>query len=279
MTTPNSTPYINDVAAHLTDLPTAARRAALADLRDLLAEGVTPADLGPAEQYATELRASLGAEPAETLGRVLGLPVDVRAPTSARVRSRVFDPTDSRILVPRILGAGWRLNYGALAVRLGLLRPDDVDDDVLAHVPPAVRRVTRAIPWVTAAKTAFWAAAAWRTGPRVPSHWDVAGRVDGWSDRRLILPALTAFATGAAWWGTRTDPDDPLVRPALAASAGATTTAIAVLTTWTARRPTRPHPEVAMVAIAPLATTAVMLIWPVRAGLRALAREASPPAP
>ena len=271
--------YLDDVAAHLGTLPAAERRAALADLRDLLTEGVNPDDLGPAEDYATALGARRDQEPSETLGRVLGMPVDVRGTTDPHVRSRVFDPSDPRMVVPRVLGAGWRLNYGAVAVRLGLLRPDDYDDEVLAHIPADVARLTRAMPWIVAAKTAVWATVAWRTGREVPSNWDLSGRVSGWSDRRVVLPALVAIAAGAAVWGSRaTAPDDRLVRQALATSAGSTTTTIALLTAWTAGRPDEPHPAVAAAVLAPLATTAAMLICPVRAGLRALPPASATPA-
>ena len=259
-------------------MPAAERRAALADLRDLLTEGVDPDDLGPAEDYAAALGARRDQEPSETLGRVLGMPVDVRGTTDPHVRSRVFDPSDPRMFVPRVLGAGWRLNYGALAVRLGLLRPDDYDDEVLAHIPADVARLTRAMPWIVAAKTAVWATVAWRTGREVPSNWDLSGRVSGWSDRRAVLPALVAIAAGsAAWASLAAAPDDRLVRQALATSAGSATTTIALLTAWTSKRPDEPHPAVAAAVLAPLATTAAMLICPVRAGLRALPPAATTP--
>lgn len=273
-----ATRYVDDVAAHLGSLPAAERRAALGDLRELLTEGVDPEDLGPAEDYAAALGVRREQGTSETLGHVLGLPVDVRGTTDPHVRSRVFDPSDPRMFVPRVLGAGWRLNYGALAVRLGLLRPDDYDDEVLAHIPPGVARLTRAMPWIVAAKTAVWAAVAWRTGREVPSNWDLSGRVSGWSDRRAVLPALVAIAAGsAAWASLAAAPDDRLVRQALATSAGSTTTTIALLTAWTSKRPDEPHPAVAAAVLAPLATTAAMLICPVRAGLRALPPAATTP--
>ena len=273
-----ATRYVDDVAAHLGSLPAAERRAALGDLRELLTEGVDPEDLGPAEDYAAALGVRREQGTSETLGHVLGLPVDVRGTTDPHVRSRVFDPSDPRMFVPRVLGAGWRLNYGALAVRLGLLRPDDYDDEVLAHIPADVARLTRAMPWIVAAKTAVWATVAWRTGREVPSNWDLSGRVSGWSDRRAVLPALVAIAAGsAAWASLAAAPDDRLVRQALATSAGSTTTTIALLTAWTAGRPDEPHPAVAAAVLAPLATTAAMLICPVRAGLRALPPAATTP--
>lgn len=273
-----ATRYVDDVAAHLGSLPAAERRAALGDLRELLTEGVDPEDLGPAEDYAAALGVRREQGTSETLGHVLGLPVDVRGTTDPHVRSRVFDPSDPRMVVPRVLGAGWRLNYGAVAVRLGLLRPDDYDDEVLAHIPADVARLTRAMPWIVAAKTAVWAAVAWRTGREVPSNWDLSGRVSGWSDRRAVLPALVAIAAGsAAWASLAAAPDDRLVRQALATSAGSTTTTIALLTAWTSKRPDEPHPAVAAAVLAPLATTAAMLICPVRAGLRALPPAATTP--
>jgi len=273
-----ATRYVDDVAAHLGSLPAAERRAALGDLRELLTEGVDPEDLGPAEDYAAALGVRRDQGTSETLGHVLGLPVDVRGTTDPHVRSRVFDPSDPRMVVPRVLGAGWRLNYGAVAVRLGLLRPDDYDDEVLAHIPADVARLTRAMPWIVAAKTAVWAAVAWRTGREVPSNWDLSGRVSGWSDRRAVLPALVAIAAGsAAWASLAAAPDDRLVRQALATSAGSTTTTIALLTAWTSKRPDEPHPAVAAAVLAPLATTAAMLICPVRAGLRALPPAATTP--
>lgn len=279
--------YVDDVATHLRGLDARARRAALADLRDLLAEGVAPDELGPAEEYAAALRSTLspdsgsGRSGQSPQGRVFGVPVDLRGATHAEIRSRAFDPADPRILVPRIMGAGWRLNYGALAVRLGLIRPDDLDAEVLAAIPPRVRAVTRAIPLVAAAKTAVWVCAAWRSGGRVPSNWDAAGRVTAWADRRAGLLPLAAIAGAAAWWGTREDhsPEDLLVRRAMAAAAGATTTAIGALTVWTMRDPDSPHRAAPLAAVVPVVTAAVMLICPVRAGLRALGTGGDPATP
>lgn len=269
--------FLDDVASHLAPLPAAARRAAVSDLRDLLAEGIEPAELGPANEYAATLRATLGAEGDdgdEVQARVFGIPVDIRGATSARVRSRMFDPTDPRILVPRLLGAGWSPNFGAIAVRLGLIRPDDLDADVVAHIPERVKSVTRAVPWLLAAKTAALVAVAWRSGASVPSHWNGAGRVDGWSDRRVALLPLLAISGATAWWGTRPtpSPEDRLVRAAIGAWAGATTTSIAAVTVTSAWRPDAAHPEAAMIAVAPFVTAAAMLICPVRAGVRALGR-------
>ena len=44
-------------------------------------------------------------------GKILGLvPYDVRPPSFARLRERLWNPRDERFLVPTFFGAGWTLN-------------------------------------------------------------------------------------------------------------------------------------------------------------------------
>lgn len=51
-------------------------------------------------------------------GRVLGVvPYDLRRPTFARVKSRWWNPRDSRVLTPRAFGVGWDVNLARLARR------------------------------------------------------------------------------------------------------------------------------------------------------------------
>jgi hypothetical protein len=48
-------------------------------------------------------------------GRLAGvLPYDLRPPTPARFRSRVWNPDDERLIVPQVFGIGWTLNLGRL---------------------------------------------------------------------------------------------------------------------------------------------------------------------
>jgi len=65
---------------------------------------------------ATELR-----KPAEERtweGRIAGrVPYDLRPPTLARGRERLWNPADRRVFVPTVFGVGWTVNFG------GLLRP------------------------------------------------------------------------------------------------------------------------------------------------------------
>jgi len=56
-------------------------------------------------------------------GRFLCLPYDFTAPTLGRVKERVWNEDEERVLTPPVFGAGWSLNLRAVARRLGLLQP------------------------------------------------------------------------------------------------------------------------------------------------------------
>lgn len=62
---------------------------------------------------ATELR-----KPAEERtweGRIAGfVPYDLRPPTIARARERLWNASDRRILVPTVFGVGWTVNLRRL---------------------------------------------------------------------------------------------------------------------------------------------------------------------
>ena len=52
-------------------------------------------------------------------GRIAGIiPYDLRRPTVARLRQRVWNTDDQRIVVPTAFGVGWTLNVGGLMARL-----------------------------------------------------------------------------------------------------------------------------------------------------------------
>lgn len=73
--------------------------------------GVGTALLGAA--LITELRKPAGARTWE--GRIAGrVPYDLRLPTPARVRDRLWNPADRRIFVPTVFGVGWTVNLRRL---------------------------------------------------------------------------------------------------------------------------------------------------------------------
>jgi hypothetical protein len=47
-------------------------------------------------------------------GKFLGIPYDWRRPTGERVRSRLWNPSEPRLLVPKVYGWGWTINFARL---------------------------------------------------------------------------------------------------------------------------------------------------------------------
>lgn len=153
--------YVDEVAAHL-KLRGTARQQALADLRDALAEAADAVDdaiaiAGRAADYARSLDEEFGTTDG-AFRTILGMPNSFGRGIGRRLAG-TFDPADERLLVPRVFGAGWTLNMGAVAVRLGWLRPDDVDDELLAEASDdhltGPRLVAAAATALAAASTAL----------------------------------------------------------------------------------------------------------------------------
>lgn len=244
--------YEDQVAAALEDLPVDVRTAALDDLRAALLDGATEADLGSPSDYAAHVLDAFAksTDPADGQGDVFGVPYETRGATDAAVRSRIWAPADPRILVPRMFGLGWAVNLGAVAVRLGLLRPDDWDDESLDLVDPRVLSALRCAPVVWALAAAVISVRTMRRGQPVPINWGRHGRPDAWSGpSAALLPA--AIAAGFAVWGTRTTTgDDRMIRPALGAAGASLACANAVLTSMSAKDPNRDVPVPALLAVA-----------------------------
>lgn len=127
-------------------------------------------------------------------GRVLGIPYDVRVPTTARVASRLWDPMNPHILVPRVWGAGWDINFGALAVKTGIVRPDD-EDEPFEAAPPAAVLATLAVPLTLAAAVLVLMAVRYSSLPaELPTNWDLAGNAAGYWPKAVDLGLLAALA-------------------------------------------------------------------------------------
>lgn len=50
-------------------------------------------------------------------GRVARVPYDFRAPSLTRLRSGIWQPDQSAVVVPKSFGLGWTLNLGSVAAR------------------------------------------------------------------------------------------------------------------------------------------------------------------
>ncbi|MDO5701016.1 MAG: DUF5808 domain-containing protein [Bowdeniella nasicola] len=174
----------------------------------------------------------------EPQARILGIPIDVRGVSEPAVRLRMFDPENPDLLVPRAAGVGWDLNFGALAVRLGLIRHDDSPGDLTAHIPPALARTLPALPVVAAAATSVAALAVAARHDRLPTGFTATflpkGDDAAW---RALLPPLT-IAWGAAAWSVVTHRRSgiDLVGAAGATGLGAMTTALVAATGRAATR-------------------------------------------
>lgn len=120
-------------------------------------------------------------------GTLLGIPYDVRMPTPERVASRLWDPRDPRILMPRVFGAGWTINFGGLAVRLHLIEPDS-EDEPFGQVPDAAFMWALLVPvGLCAAILGSFLAFRAVLPAELPAHWNAAGVADD------FWPAPTAF--------------------------------------------------------------------------------------
>jgi Family of unknown function (DUF5808) len=47
-------------------------------------------------------------------GKVGFIPYDFRLPTPRRIRQKIWNPDDERILVPQLFGVGWTINLGRI---------------------------------------------------------------------------------------------------------------------------------------------------------------------
>ena len=200
--TPETTRYIADVADHLSHLPRPVRAEALADLSDLLASGVTPGELGSPAHYAAALALAPTAPNRDTprsTPRLLGVPF-------AASRSPLWNPGDPHLLLPRRFGLGWTLNLGAVAVKLGWLRPDDADLDVLSAAPLAAWVGSSLIPAACEAVTLGACITAWRRAVdgQLPANAGSDGRPNFWADRRLVLGVIYAVAAASTAVGVTT---------------------------------------------------------------------------
>lgn len=211
--------YVAAVRAGLSGLRARDREDALAELKSLLRDvaeragaAAAVAALGDPDAYAAGVREALGAgdRPSETeagpqpQGRLLGMPYDFRGASVDRIGSRLWNSADPRIFMPRLFGLGWTVNFGALAVKLHLIRPDDTGDESFEAVPGVAVTVVLAIPALFAAAIVLAIAVSWSGLPaEVPVHWGVSGAPDDWAPKGLafglvlaltVLPTIVSYA-------------------------------------------------------------------------------------
>lgn len=128
--------------------------------------------------------------------------------TDPDAREQWWDPADPRIFVPRAIGIGWDINLGAVAVKLGWIRPDDFDDDVLGAIPPQFAQGMRAALAATA-------------GLAIGGSILAATRQDRDSDRGSAVADVIGVAAVTGFAATRTQRSDKLITGSIATGVNA----------------------------------------------------------
>jgi hypothetical protein len=127
-------------------------------------------------------------------GRVLGIPYDFRPPTARRIAHRWWNLLDGRVLVPRVWGAGWDVNLGAVAVSLGIVRPDD-EDVPFGAVPDRALHAAFAVPAaIFVALVAMIALTYGRLPATVPMGWSLTFQPNQYWDTRLAAAFVLVMA-------------------------------------------------------------------------------------
>lgn len=289
--------YLVEVRAHLTSLAASERDDALAELESLLraeaersSEAAAVAAVGDAPTYAAGILEALGEYDTADLdgrpvpqGTVLGMPYDFRGASVERIGSRIWNPADPRIFMPRLFGVGWTFNLGAIAVKLGLIRPDDVADESYDRIPSPVLTTVVALPAILLAVAVTVLLATWSSLPaELPIHWGVSGQADDWAPRAWVLGLLLVFALllPALSYPKILKRDTP-VRSRLLAAAGLGMGAILVLgitlVTIADANGGASGNWVLLVVFGMFAVPFLMLYVPLRIGLRAEWRGATSP--
>ena len=207
--------YLGDVARALSGTDPAMLEDLLPDLESHLLERLDAsstaddvsrliAELGSPDSFSAEL--SGGAAPqggtGAGAGKILGIPYDVRIPTAQRIAERLWNPRDPRLLMPRVFGMGWDVNFGAVAVRLHLIEPDS-EDVPFTSTPNSAFLAALAVPVaLTSAMLISYLALRGVLPARLPSHWNIYGVADDFWDHTafgmLFLLALLP-TLWAAW--------------------------------------------------------------------------------
>lgn len=178
------------------------KNAVLAELTSFLCEHLTT---GSTPAQVRTLAASAGTPDAESqasrlsrLWQQVASGFDPRG-VAARVATTWWNPADERLLVPRAIGWGFDLNFGAIAVRLGLIEPD-AEAEPFTSTPDSAFAKAAAVPAALAAATMLHYTVRGRRLPdRLPAHWDVAGTPDRWvGKRRAAVTDLTTTVVPAA---------------------------------------------------------------------------------
>lgn len=231
----------------------------LSDIRELREAG---AKMGEPGDLAEQILEASKPETSQWRAFHTGGPAD---------RRRAYDMENPRLITPRVFGIGAGINIGALAVKLGLLRPDDLDDEVIAAIPASVWTALKVIPVAMTGVTAVAGASARARGKQIPASISPTGQIR--SSMGPLGPAVMAGASAALAFATIASTGQTRDSLARASLASALATLIAGMTVGAhARSDNHISPLVPLASVAGglLAQTATF-VAPVRSGLARVA--------
>lgn len=121
----------------------------------------------------------------------------------ARAAGSWWSPADTRLFLPRTLGFGWDVNFGAIAVKLGLIEPD-AENVPFESTPDKAFLLATALPTACAVSTVAHYVARGRSLPNeLPSNWGLTGRANKWTSKAAATATdlgMTVVPAATAWW-------------------------------------------------------------------------------
>ena len=184
--TPLEEKFLEELAHELAEanIPVKRRETMLTELDELMSEGIRPESFGSPASLAQEISDALaGSEDAQ--------------------RATIWSPDNPKLFADRqrsssrsiLQLSSTDLNLGAIAVKLGLLREDDVDPAVLDAIPQRVIGALRWGPFALTAATAAVGMLVHRRRLRIPVRIGLNGRVKKtWSSKAGGL-AIAGFSS------------------------------------------------------------------------------------
>lgn len=227
-------------------------------------------ELGTATEYAERVAEQVG-EPS-ALRRYLSNPL--RA-FSKRGRASLWNMNDPRILQPHLLGFGWSVNWAAVATKLGIVRPDDIDGEVISEIPVRMLQATAFLPAAVTVAHGVALARRWKQLPsEVHTKWKLNGEaVQKTAPKQTLLLPFVVSTVGAGFSAASLlkadDREDTLRIASLGALAStvASSQLIGVFTEENSKlNPALVHAGVALTSVV---ASAACLVFPLFAGLKA----------
>lgn len=126
--------------------------------------------------------------------RIGGIPVGSLWRPDPERTLQTFEPENPSLLTPGATGVGWDLNTGAIAAKLGLIRPDDSLPDMEQYIPKGYRRALRYLPFAGLGVIGLLAKSVSRH-EHVASNWSASGYPKSYGSGKLA--AGTLLAVGA----------------------------------------------------------------------------------